>query len=110
MTATPLTLHVRCRDGSVVDGQSIIMRTADIERVWITPDGVDASGTRWPPSPTPSSSCWAPDLCTSLLPSLLLPSIRDASSSATAPRLYVCNVATQHGETTGLDLSPSSRR
>ena len=44
-------------------------------------------------------------LYTSLLPSLLLPSIRDALLAAPAPRLYVCNVATQDGETAGYDLS-----
>ena len=30
VTATPLTLHATCRDGSTVDGQSRIMRTATI--------------------------------------------------------------------------------
>jgi hypothetical protein len=39
----PLTLHARLADGEVVDGQSQIMRTAGIDRVWITPDDVQAS-------------------------------------------------------------------
>ena len=43
VTATPLVLHARCRDGTVVDGQSQIMRTPDIERVWLTPEDVAAS-------------------------------------------------------------------
>ena len=38
VSATPLTLHARLADGSVVDGQSQIMRTAGIDRVWLTPD------------------------------------------------------------------------
>ncbi len=106
VTATPLTLHARCRDGSVVDGQSIIMRTADIERVWITPEGVDASGDALAAITDAELIVLGPgSLYTSLLPSLLLPAIRDALISATAPRLYVCNVATQDGETTGLDLA-----
>ena len=44
-------------------------------------------------------------LYTSLLPSLLIPAIRDALLAASAPRLYVCNVATQDGETAGFDLA-----
>jgi uncharacterized cofD-like protein len=44
-------------------------------------------------------------LYTSLLPSLLIPTIRDAILAAGALRMYVCNVATQEGETTGLDLA-----
>ena len=42
---------------------------------------------------------------TSLLPSLLVPDIRAAVLATSAPRLYVCNVATQAGETTGMDLA-----
>ena len=49
-------------------------------------------------------------LFTSLLPSLLIPAIRDAVLAASAPRIFVCNVATQEGETTGYDLAATSRR
>jgi hypothetical protein len=34
-----------------------------------------------------------------------VPEIRDALLATSAPRLYVCNVATQDGETTGMDLA-----
>ena len=106
VTATPLTLHAECRDGSVVDGQSLIMGTRDIERVWITPDGVDASEDALAAIADAELIVLGPgSLYTSLLPSLLLPSIRDALLAASAPRLYVCNVATQDGETAGLDLA-----
>ncbi len=37
-SGTPLTLHARRRDGVVIDGQSQIMATPGIERVWVTPD------------------------------------------------------------------------
>ena len=106
VTATPLTLHARCRDGSVVDGQSHIMLTPDIERVWLTPDGVDASEDALAAIADAELIVLGPgSLFTSLLPSLLLPSIRDALLAAPAPRLYVCNVATQDGETAGFDLA-----
>jgi uncharacterized cofD-like protein len=40
-------------------------------------------------------------LYTSILPNLLVPDISDAIRSSRALKLYVCNVATQHGETEG---------
>jgi uncharacterized cofD-like protein len=106
VTATPLTLHAQCRDGSIVDGQSLIMGTSDIERVWITPDGVDPSDDALAAIADAELIVLGPgSLYTSLLPNLLLPAIREALLAATAPRLYVCNVATQDGETAGFDLA-----
>ena len=40
-------------------------------------------------------------LYTSILPSLLVPGVRDAVLASEAQRVYVCNVATQAGETRG---------
>ena len=44
-------------------------------------------------------------LFTSILPSLLLPDIRTALAASPALKIYVCNVATQAGETDGFDLA-----
>jgi uncharacterized cofD-like protein len=106
VTATPLTLHARCHDGSIVDGQSRIMRTPDIDRVWVTPDEVTPSDDALVAIAEADLIVLGPgSLYTSLLPSLLLPPIRDAVLAARATRVYVCNVATQEGETEGLDLA-----
>ena len=43
-------------------------------------------------------------LFTSILPNLLVDGIRQAVATSTAVKLYVCNVATQAGETDGFDL------
>ena len=43
-------------------------------------------------------------LFTSVLPNLLVRDIRKAVEASSASRLYVCNVATQRGETDGFDL------
>jgi uncharacterized cofD-like protein len=43
-------------------------------------------------------------LFTSILPNLLVEGIRQAVAASTAPKLYVCNVATQAGETDGFDV------
>ncbi len=44
-------------------------------------------------------------LYTSLLPNLLVPELVSAIRRSRAPRLYVCNLMTQPGETDGLDVS-----
>ncbi|MEA2610129.1 MAG: hypothetical protein QOJ75_2372 [Chloroflexota bacterium] len=106
VSATPLTLHARCLDGSVVDGQSRIMRTTGIERVWLSPTDVHASDDALVAIAEAELIVLGPgSLYTSILPSLLLPSIRDAVLAAEATRVYVCNVATQAGETAGFDLA-----
>ena len=106
VSATPLTLHARLTDGTVVDGQSVVMRTPGIERVWVTPDDVLPSADALEAIADAELIVLGPgSLYTSLLPSLLIPGIRDALLAASAPRLYVCNVATQAGETSGYDLA-----
>ena len=106
VTATPLTLHARSLDGAIIDGQSRIMRTAGIQRVWITPGDVLASDDALAAIAEADLIVIGPgSLYTSLLPSLLIPGVRDAILAATALRVYVCNVATQDGETAGLDLA-----
>ncbi|HLE79409.1 MAG TPA: gluconeogenesis factor YvcK family protein, partial [Candidatus Limnocylindrales bacterium] len=37
VSPTPITLHARTRNGVVVSGQTNVMRTPGIERVWVTP-------------------------------------------------------------------------
>jgi uncharacterized cofD-like protein len=103
---TPLTLHARTLDGGVVDGQSRIMRTTGIERVWVTPTEVRPSADALRAIADAELIVLGPgSLYTSLLPSLLLPEIRDAILAASAPTIFVCNVATQEGETEGMDLA-----
>ena len=43
-------------------------------------------------------------LYTSLLPNLLVPELVNAIGRSKAPRLYICNLMTQPGETDGLDV------
>lgn len=48
-------------------------------------------------------------LYTSILPNLLVPEIRDAIARSSAPRIYVCNIMTQPGETDGYTVSDHIR-
>ncbi|MFV2064540.1 MAG: uridine diphosphate-N-acetylglucosamine-binding protein YvcK [Chloroflexota bacterium] len=101
-----LNLNAELADGTQLEGQSRIMRSRGIRRVWLSPAMVEAS-------PEAVESIRAADiivigpgsLYTSLLPSLLVPGIRSALEAAPGLRVYVCNVATQPGETEGYTLS-----
>jgi uncharacterized cofD-like protein len=106
VSPTPLTLHAKLADGSVIDGQSLIARSAGIDRVWLTPEGVLASDDAIAAIGEADLIVLGPgSLYTSLLPALLLPQIRAAVAATSALRVYVCNVATQPGETSGYDLA-----
>ncbi len=106
VSPTPITLHARTRNGVIVSGQSNVMRTSGIERVWITPPDVAAGVDALAAIGEADIIVLGPgSLFTSLLPVLLVPQIRDAVMAASALRLYICNVATQAGETAGFDLA-----
>jgi uncharacterized cofD-like protein len=105
-TGVPLTLHAELADGTVVDGQSRIAEQPSIARAWISPTGVHASEDAIAAIAEADLIVIGPgSLYTSLLPSLLLTEIRDGVAASPALRVYVCNVATQPGETTGFDLA-----
>ncbi len=48
-------------------------------------------------------------LYTSVIPNLLVPEIREAIASLNVPRIYVCNIMTQPGETQGYTVSDHIR-
>jgi uncharacterized cofD-like protein len=82
------------------------MRTSGIDRVWLTPADVAASEEALAAIAEAELIVLGPgSLYTSLLPSLLIPTVREAVRVAEAPRVFVCNVATQVGETAGFDMA-----
>jgi uncharacterized cofD-like protein len=89
-----------------VDGESEIPKAGyPIERVFLRPDRVRAY-------PEAVRALLEADLIvagpgslfTSILPNLLVKDIRRAVEASPARKLYVCNVATQAGETDGFDV------
>ena len=102
----PLTLHARVAGGTEIHGQSSIARATGIERVWVTPSDVGATAEVLEAIAYADFIVLGPgSLYTSLLPSLLIPEVRDAVAASRALRCYVCNVATQVGETEGYGLA-----
>jgi uncharacterized cofD-like protein len=105
-SATPINLKARTRDGAVVTGQSTIMRTPGIERVWIEPAEVQPAEDAMTAIADAEIVVLGPgSLYTSVLPVLMIPAIRQAVAAAPGIRVYVSNVATQLGETEGMDLA-----
>jgi len=87
-------------------GESAIPRCGQpIERIFLQPDNVRAY-------PEAVRAILEADLIvagpgslfTSVLPNLLVEDIRQAVGASSALRLYICNVATQRGETNGFDV------
>ena len=101
-----ITLHAELDDGSTLDGQSVIARARGIRRVWITPEAVQPSAEAIAAIEAADVIVVGPgSVYTSILPPLLVPGIREAVAASGATRLFVCNVATQVGETEGYALS-----
>jgi uncharacterized cofD-like protein len=105
-SATPINLVARTKDGTTVSGQSTVMRTPGIERVSIEPVDVRAAEDAIEAIAEAEIVVLGPgSLYTSVLPVLLIPEIRRAVAQAAGVRVYACNVATQPGETEGMDLA-----
>jgi uncharacterized cofD-like protein len=101
-----VTLQARLADGGIVVGQSRIARTSGIAEVWLSPAGIRASDDAVRAIADAEAIVLGPgSLFTSLLPALLVPGIRDAVATSPALKVFVCNVATQAGETSGFDLA-----
>ena len=105
-TVTPLTLVGDLRDDATdslrrVEGESVITHAgATIVRLAIKPDDMRAYPDAIRAILDADAILLAPgSLYTSLLPNLLVPGIADAIRAARGMRLYICNVATQRGET-----------
>jgi uncharacterized cofD-like protein len=102
----PITLHAELNDGTILEGESQIEHAHGIKRIWITPDHVRPSAEALTAIGAADVVVIGPgSLYTSLLPPLLVPGMREALADTRAARVFVCNVATQLGETEGYAVS-----
>jgi uncharacterized cofD-like protein len=89
-----------------VVGQSEIGKSTRIDKVWLTPEDVSASDDARRAIDEADLVVIGPgSLYTSIMPSLLLPELLAAVRASEAVKLFICNVATQKGESQGYDLS-----
>lgn len=101
-----LTLNAEYHDGTILSSQAEIAHRPGIKRLWLSPDDVAASPEALAAIADADLVVLGPgSLYTSIMPSLLLRDVRSALGRAAAPVLFICNVATQVGETEGYALS-----
>jgi uncharacterized cofD-like protein len=100
-TSVPLNLGAILESGRRLHGQVAISHADEpIAQVTIEPDDVRASSEALERILEADLIVIGPgSLFSSVLPNLLISDIRDAVAAATGVRVYVCNVATQPGET-----------
>jgi uncharacterized cofD-like protein len=100
-TSVPLTLAATLQSGRRMSGQAIISSADEpIARVSIDPPDVRANHEAIERILEADLVVVGPgSLFSSVLPNLLIADIRDAIAAAAGIRVYVCNVATQPGET-----------
>jgi uncharacterized cofD-like protein len=100
-TSVPLNLGAVLASGRRLQGQVAISHADEpIERVTIEPDDVRASPEALERILEADLIAIGPgSLFSSVMPNLLISDIRDAVAAASGQRVYVCNVATQPGET-----------
>ncbi len=103
LPATMSNVHLKAvmKDGGVVKGESAITGAGGlIDRVSIEPNDIEAYQPAIEAIRDTQLIVMGPgSLYTSLLPNLLVPGIADAVRASDARKIYVCNVATQPGET-----------
>jgi uncharacterized cofD-like protein len=110
-TLANVTLCARTEDERTIQGESLIGTAngegdARIKEVFLVPHNP-------PAHPEAVRAILEADLIilgpgslyTSVLPNLLVDGIKRSIMASAAPKVYICNVATQHGETDGFDVA-----
>ena len=100
-TVENVTLCADMADGSTLRGESTIAHEKPaIERIFLEPSEPEAYTPALAAILKADLIILGPgSLYTSVLPNLLVDGVREAIRWSSAPTAYVCNVATQHGET-----------
>jgi uncharacterized cofD-like protein len=106
-TSVPLNLSAQLTSGRTLYGQVEIATAEEpIERVFIEPADVRANGEALERILEAEMIVLGPgSLFSSVLPNLLISDVRDALAASPGMKAYVCNVATQPGETEELSAS-----
>ncbi|MGB4515446.1 MAG: YvcK family protein [Bacillota bacterium] len=102
-TLDDVVLVAHCQGGNVVYGESTIGKCGvRIEKVSLLPENAKALPEALESIADADAIVLGPgSLFTSVIPNLLVEGIKEAILKSNAPRIYVCNVMTQPGETDG---------
>jgi uncharacterized cofD-like protein len=106
-TLEDVTLSARTSDDQIVHGEhNISEHGASIREVFLNPESALAHPEAVRAILDADLIVVGPgSLYTSVLPNLLVEGIRKALEASSAMKVFVCNVATQHGETDGFSVS-----
>jgi uncharacterized cofD-like protein len=106
-TSVPLNLSARLASGRTLYGQvGIATAEEPIDRVFIEPADVRANGEALERILEAEMIVLGPgSLFSSVMPNLLISDVRDALAASSGMKAYVCNVATQPGETESMPAS-----
>ena len=110
-TATDLKLAARTLSGRVLEGETAIGHAGEpIADLWLDPPDCDAYVGATRAIEVADVIVIGPgSLYTSVLPNFLVSGIREAFERSGALKVFVCNIATQHGETDGLSAGDHLR-
>ena len=107
VTLSDVTLCAELEDGAVVQGQSYISRgPGRIKKVFLRPSRCLPLAEALFAIRSADAVVLGPgSLYTSIIPNLLVKGIPEALAKTPAPKIYICNVMTQPGETDGYTAS-----
>jgi uncharacterized cofD-like protein len=103
----PVWLKAELDDGRMVEGQSAIASSDRCCRhIWLEPEDTKPTGAVLDAIGAADIIVAGPgSLFTSILPTLLIGEVAAAVAVAECPRLFICNVMTQPGETMGFSAA-----
>jgi len=106
-TLSDVRLWAELADGRRIDGESRITEAnGKITKIGCTPEAPPALPAALKAIQEADYIIIGPgSLYTSIIPNLLVPEIADAIAACSVPRIYVCNIMTQPGETVGYTVS-----
>lgn len=105
-TLDDVRLGARLEDGTEIIGQSRVNKARGIYQAFLVPDTPRAlPGVLEAIKDADVIIIGPGSLFTSIIPNLLVPEIAQAIRQSQAPKIYVCNVMTQPGETSGFKAS-----
>ncbi len=110
-TLTDVRLWAELTDGRRIEGESSITEAGGkIEKIGCTPPNPTALPAALKAIAEADYIIIGPgSLFTSVIPNLLVPEIVEAITKRSVPRIYVCNIMTQPGETVGYSVSDHIR-
>jgi uncharacterized cofD-like protein len=106
-TLSDVRLWAELTDGRRIEGESSITEAnGKIEKIGCLPDNPPALPAALKAIHEADYIIIGPgSLYTSIIPNLLVPEITEAIASCSVPRIYVCNIMTQPGETQGYSVA-----